>query len=273
MGTDGEYGALAEEIAGAFNREFLNGGGVSYSKGSQACSLMPLYLGIAPENCRGGLIRALMEDIARRGFHASTGNICTKYLFEVLSDEGYADTALKVATRTDYPSLGYMISRGATTIWERWEDNRSAAMNSHNHPMYGSIGTWFYKYLCGIRPDPEKPGFENVIIKPYVPDGLSFAEGVLNTHRGQVSSFWKKTDGAFLLCVTVPCGSTAEIHVPLLQTAPDRAMVFEGGEAIWGAGGLTENEREIFSGHPENGYIRFQTGSGSFHFVVREGDA
>ena len=143
-----EYTELAHYIRAAINREYLNRKTGQYALGSQASNLLALHFDIVPASMRKKVLKNLVDDIKAHDYHLTTGNIATKYLFDVLSDEGLADVAYRIATKTDYPSWGYMLAMGATTIWERWELGTTSAMNSHNHPMYGTISTWFYKHLA-----------------------------------------------------------------------------------------------------------------------------
>ncbi len=86
-----------------------------------------------------------------------------------LSDNGRPDVAYTIATQKTYPGWGYMVEKGATTIWELWNgDTADPAMNSGNHVMLvGDLGIWLYEYLAGIRPDPEQPGFKHILIRPF----------------------------------------------------------------------------------------------------------
>ena len=98
-----------------------------------------------------------MADVKAHDYHLTTGNLCTKYLLEMLTENGYPEVAYKIATQETYPSWGFMLANGATTLWERWEYETGGAMNSHNHPMMGSVDSWFYKYVLGIRPEINGP--------------------------------------------------------------------------------------------------------------------
>lgn len=112
-------------------------------------------------------------------------------------------------TREEYPSWGYMLQNDATTIWERFELKKDPTMNSHSHPMYGSVGAWLYTHLAGIRP--VDCGFSKVQIRPYIPPKLIFAEAVLDTCKGQFRVKWQKQYGKVVLYVEIPFGAEAEV--------------------------------------------------------------
>ena len=111
----------------------------------------------------------------------------TRYMMDMLTKFGYIDDAWKVITSDEYPSFGYMFQNEATTIWERFEMKKNPGMNSHNHPMYGAVGYWFYAYLGGIIPT--EPGFSRVSIKPYFPEKLLSCHAVVDTVMGANNFF------------------------------------------------------------------------------------
>jgi len=200
-------------ITAAFDREFWDEKREVYGSGNQACCVFPLWLGIVPGERQERVMATLVEDLVKHQMHTTTGNLCTRYLFEVLSQHGRADLAAEILLQRDYPSYGYMIDHGATTIWERWE-NGGSGMNSYNHPMYGSVALWFYRYLAGIRLDESHPGTGRVIIEPCVAPQLEFARSSLNTVRGRVSVGWRQTADTVTLEVTVPANMTALVILP-----------------------------------------------------------
>ncbi|TFH05223.1 MAG: hypothetical protein E4H09_02335, partial [Spirochaetales bacterium] len=205
----------ATDIKDAFDREFFGRKGDYYAEGSQASQAIPLAFGLAPPNRVGPSVAHLVADIHTKDDHLSTGNLASRYVLEVLSDHGHIDLAWALATQTTYPSWGYMMEHGATTIWERWEHLRDSGMNSHNHPMYATVSGWFSKYIAGIRPSEEAAGFERILLRPGVPRGLDWARGSLKTLRGTVVSEWKRTAGGTVeFTVTVPPSSSASIGLP-----------------------------------------------------------
>ncbi|MDR2914947.1 MAG: glycoside hydrolase family 78 protein [Tannerella sp.] len=258
IGRDSEvtrYKNLAQEIATAFNREYWNEQTGGYASNNQACNSFALYLGLADEKKVPRVINNLVEDVKKQNYHLTTGNLCTKYLLETLTEYGYHEVAYKIATQTTYPSWGFMLANGATTLWERWEFLTGDAMNSHNHPMMGSVGSWFYKYVIGINPDIHSPAFGKYTIHPYIFDDLTFAEGELITEKGTIKSAWKKQGKSISLDLTIPANTTATVFIP----TTDKNSVTENGKA---AGKI----KELKFVKEEPDYVIYQVGSGTYKF-------
>jgi alpha-L-rhamnosidase len=151
-----------------------------------------------------------------------------------------------------------MLSKGATTLWERWEYATGKSMNSHNHPMMGSVDTWFYKYLLGIRSDFNHPGFEQFTIKPVLIHDLTFAEGELNTVKGVIKSAWRKEGKELSFHVSIPANTRAVIYVP----ASSESAVTESGKRI-------AKVKEIKLLGEEEGYVVCEAGSGDYRFTIK----
>jgi alpha-L-rhamnosidase len=177
--------------------------------GSQACQAFALRLGILPEDMRAKAADIMNEEVIRAGMRLTTGNLCTLYLMEMLAEYGYIDTAWELITREEYPSWGYMMQNGATTVWERFELKKDPGMNSHCHPMYGSVGKWLYTHIAGITP--LCAGFDKIQIRPYMPKKLLSAEATVNTIKGDVTVKWNKAYGKINLLVDIPNGSEANV--------------------------------------------------------------
>ena len=224
-----KYAGIADKVREAFNRRFWDEEAGGYGSNNQACNSFAIYLGMPSDEMRARALENLVEDVKAHDYHLTTGNLCTKYLLEVLSEYGHEDAAYRIATQTTYPSWGFMLSKGATTIWERWEYLTGDAMNSHNHPMMGSIGSWFYKYLLGIVPDFEDPGFSTFTIDPRYPDGLDYAKGSLQTVKGKISVDWERKGRSVSLKVTVPGNATAVVYVP----GKDMPVTVGSGEHVF----------------------------------------
>ena len=203
------YQSLAEQIRISMLQKWWNKEQAVMATGSQGCQSFALWLGIIPkEHCKAAA-RLIHEDLIQRNYYFTTGNLCTRYMLEMLTKYGYVEDAWTLITREEYPSIGYMIQNEATTIWERFELKKSKDMNSHNHPMYGSVGYWFYAYLAGIRP--VKKGFEKMVIRPYFPRKLLSVNAKVETVKGDVIVRWVRRYGKAYLYVTLPFGTQAEI--------------------------------------------------------------
>lgn len=198
----------AERIQKAFLNKWWNPETGVVATGSQGCQSFALWLGILPEDGRQMAADRLHDAVATIGYRLKSGNITSLYVMEMLADYGYIDDAWKIITRENYPSLGYMIQNGATTIWERFEQKENKSMNSHCHPMYGAVGAWFYSRLCGLIPT--DGGWSRFKVAPKIPDDLLRAEANLDTVRGDVSVKWFKLYGKLHIHVKVPYGSVAE---------------------------------------------------------------
>ncbi len=213
------YTAMAEKIRQALLDNYYDPRRKCFASNSQASNTLPLYLGIEDPADRKAILDNLVSDITETNrTHLTTGNLCTRYIIEVLLMHGYEDLAFTLLSQTEYPSWGYMIENGATTIWERWEhitDGPLLYMASHNHPMNGAVGVAFHKHLAGIQPDEAKPGFENIVFKPVVPAGMRKVDATVESIRGGIGSSWRVLDnGSFIHTVTIPSGSSGTVHVP-----------------------------------------------------------
>jgi len=197
-----------EKVKKAFLKKWWNAESGIVGTGSQACQGFALWLGILPEEGRKKAAEVLNQSIVSLGYRLNAGNITTRYIMDMLADYGYIDTAWKVITREEYPSYGFMIQNGATTIWERFEQKQDGSMNSHNHPMYASIGSWFYSRIAGITPLDD--GFKRFSVKPKIPTDLVQAQAKLDTVKGDIAVRWKKRYHKLIIEVEVPVNCVAE---------------------------------------------------------------
>lgn len=261
IGKDTEsayYHKLAMKISTDFNREYWNEQLGGYASNNQASNAFALYMGLVAEKNIQRVAANLADNVEKHNYHLTTGNLCTKYLLEMLNEHGYAETAYKIVAQTTYPSWGFMLTKGATTLWERWEYATGDAMNSHNHPMMGSVDSWFYKYVIGINPDFQHPGFEQFSIKPFIFKDLTFVEGELNTVKGLIKTAWHKQDHMLNMNVTIPANTTAMVYVP----AKNIKAVTESGKNI-------SQINEIKYLGEKDGYVILSVGSGSFSFNIK----
>jgi len=220
-GDAAKWSALAEKIKEAMLEKWYDAQNGAFGTDSMACLAFALWLEILPEGDMQRIADRLRDKLVDSDYHFTTGNLCTRYLFEVLTRFGHIDTAWELITREEYPSWGWMLRNEATTVWERFEWKDVSGMNSHNHPMYGAVGYWFYAYIAGIRP--AKPGFAAVRIEPFFPKKLQHAHAQIDTVQGKAGVYWRRKDGKIFLNVQVPFGMEAQI-------------VFGGSETIVGSG-------------------------------------
>jgi len=262
------YGRLAEEIKDAFNSKWLNEDTNQYVAGSQTANLLALITGIVPEASKDGVIENIIESITKKyNGHLHTGNTGTTCLLDALTEYGYGDVLYEAVTTPNYPSWGYMVEQGATTIWESWGQG-SRAGGSENMIMWATVDEFFYNDLAGIqgpdyhRPGYMTPGFREICIKPYVPDELEHASASIRTVRGMVSAGWKKADGSLTLDVTIPVNSEAKVSVPNIGLK--NVTVEEGGKVIWKDGSYISGVTGITDGNESADYVAFGVGSGSY---------
>jgi alpha-L-rhamnosidase len=177
--------------------------------------------------------------------HTTVGLIGNQWLLPTLSRLGRADVAHTIATRTDRPSWGYMVGKGATTIWERWDtDTRGPGMNSEALLIQaGSLGAWFVETVAGIAPDPSRPGSVRLLLRPHLAPGLEWARADVQTPHGLARSHWRREGDCWVWEVTVPPGTTALAHVPCesldnLRESGGWAATAPGVSVVQGEGGL-----------------------------------
>ncbi len=189
-----------------------------------------LYHDIVPENeisaATDSLLKALNNGPSE---HFNTGIFGTKYILEALSREGKADSVFNVVNSPVFPGWGFMIDKGATTLWETWKESDNTYSNCH--PMFGSVTEWFYRWLGGIRPDPEYPGFEKFIINPFLPKGLDFVKCTYHSPFGKIVSNWEKKSPAHQVYeISVPKGSIAKTRLIVSRDQTVSIRQKQGGD-------------------------------------------
>ena len=148
--------------------------------------------------------------------HVSTGVLGIQQLMRGLTQHGNVDLAYKIATNTTYPSWGYMIEKGATTIWELWNgDTADPAMNSANHVMLlGDLLIWYYEDLAGIKNHPGSVAYKKLLMEPRFPEGLSHVKASYNSVYGEIKSEWSKKNDTFDWEISIPANTSAIVRLP-----------------------------------------------------------
>jgi alpha-L-rhamnosidase len=205
-----KYEALAEKIKNAINAKYLNRETGIYGTGLQTELSAPLHWGVVPDELRSKVAENLAKRVIADGKHLDVGLLGTKTILNALSANGYADLAYELALQKTFPSWGWWIVNGATTLYENWPIDAKSDI-SLNHIMFGEIGAWFYKSLGGIYPDETQPGFKNILLKPDFVKGLGSFEATHIGPYGEIRSAWKKSKGKTEYQVTVPPSSTAKL--------------------------------------------------------------
>jgi len=174
----------------------------------------------------------------------------------VLTNYGYLDEAYKLLYRQEYPSWLYPVTRGATSIWERWDGQKpdgsfqDPASNSFNHYAYGAVGDWLYRKVAGI--DIGTPGFKSIIIKPHPGNKMNDVKASHESPYGSIRTHWEIRDAYFLLTVTIPVNTRATIHIPST-----------GEELVSGGMPLSEVIQKEGPGYK---YLVVERGSGTWTF-------
>ncbi len=265
------YRERAEHVKIAFNERFLREDHYEATKVtpeqklddaelSQTSNILPLALGMVPDNCEAKVLKRLLDNIIRnKSFHIDTGILGTRYILEVLAEKGYIDAAYKIVTQKTYPGWGYMIEQGATTLWERWENLAGSGMNSHNHIMLGSVDKFFYEWIAGISS--MKTAWKKMLFRTPLFRRLRFAKALLMTPFGKAAISWERMEEHLKLVVDVPVSSEAEVHIPRAE----QGKVYESGNIL---------DKSSCSSIPgirsiscEEGVLKVNVGSGRYLFV------
>ncbi|MCF3108725.1 glycoside hydrolase family 78 protein [Niabella sp. CC-SYL272] len=250
-----KYRQLAISIREAITKKFYNPQTGIFDNGTQSAQFFGLWNDLLPGGAdKTRALEAMQNAVAKRGDHLSTGIFGTKMLFDVLRLHNRNDLAYTIADQRDFPGWGHMIEGGSTTLWETWKYSDNTY--SQNHPMFGSVGEWFYRSLLGINA--AAPGFQKIRIQPQPAGNLTYASGAYRSVAGRIQSSWKKEDGGYQLTVDIPANTSAEIWIPTVAGA----SVTESGKNI-----RMVKDLRVLS--VKDGYTIVQVGSGRYQFVSR----
>ena len=212
-----EYAALAAKIKEAYNKRFFNAKTARYDNNTVTANLLSLQLGLVPEGYEEKVFANIVEktEVDCKG-HVSAGVLGIQHLMRGLTQHGELELAYKIVTNDTYPSWGYMIKNGATTIWELWNgDTADPGMNSHNHVMLlGDLLVWFYENLAGIRNDPSAVGFKKIRMEPVFPEKLHHVEASYVSPYGKIGSSWKRDGDKLTWNISIPANTTATVKLP-----------------------------------------------------------
>jgi alpha-L-rhamnosidase len=256
------YDQLAGEIRAAFNERFYDSHGKTY--GVQEKNTLALAFRLVPENDKQAVAETLNRSVQESNGYVSVGIIGNRYIYPVLAEYGYDDTVMEVLGKRDFPSFGYLFTRGATTLWENWgekefEDRADRGDGrSKNHPFRGGMDAWMYSGIAGINPDPDSPAFKHFVLRPQLVEGLDFARGQYRSIHGRIVSAWRKKTDAFEWKVRIPANTSATVFVP----AGNKGTVTESDLPATEADGVKflrmEGRRAVF-----------RVGSGDYLFCSR----
>lgn len=259
MEDAGFFSDLGARVREGFNRRFFNPGANSYERATQTSYVLPLAFGLVPEDRRAAVAQNLADDILlKHKGHTTCGFMGVQWLLTVLSETGHHDAAWSVITRTERPSWGYMLAKGSTTMWERWDhDTADPTMTGESQYFLGAdIAGWLFRALAGINPDAAQPGFKHIVLRPMPVADLSWAKASLRSLYGRVESAWRIAGGRITWDIAVPPNTTATAFVPTTAAA----TVSESGDPAAQSKGvrLVRSEERAAVYHVAPGTYRFQ---------------
>jgi alpha-L-rhamnosidase len=255
------YSELRQKIAAAFVAEFVSADG-RITGDTQTGYLLPLAFDLLPADLVPLAVEHLVADLEKRDRSITTGFAGVSLICPVLARFGHAELAYDLLHDDRYPSWGYSIKHGATTIWERWDGWTEeqgfgpVAMNSFNHYSLGSVGAWLYSDVAGIDQAADSVGFRQLVVRPRPGGRLDSAEASYDAPTGRITSSWSTHDGRLTLEVRVPPGAVATVHVP----TNDPASVREADRSLADGG--------ISAGAPIDGAVPCEVGSGRYTFTA-----
>lgn len=253
-----EYVAVRDDIKEAFNKKFFKEKIASYDNGTVTANLLPYYFGMVPGDNFEGVYKNILTKLKADNMHISTGVIGTQWLMRGLTRSGNADAAFTLASNRTYPSWGYMIESGATTIWELWNGNTAnPQMNSQNHIMLlGDLLIWMFEDLGGIKA--AKPGFKEIEMRPAFHSGLQYAKASYESVHGKIKSAWQLDGSKLIWEILIPANTSAIIYIP----AGDISQITESGQKLTEAQGV-----ELIK--LEHGVASLKVQSGTYYFEVK----
>ncbi|MEN6451911.1 MAG: family 78 glycoside hydrolase catalytic domain [Thermoguttaceae bacterium] len=264
-----KYDELFRQIKAAFNKAYVSPDG-RIKGNTQTCYVLALAFDLLPEEQRPAAVRYLVDDIKSHDTHLTTGFVGTSVLMPTLSATGNTPLAYKLLLNDTFPSWGFSIKHGATSIWERWDgwtpENgfQNPGMNSFAHYSFGAVSRWMFQTVAGI--DAIEPGFQRIRIRPQPAPGLDWVKASYHSIRGPIASEWR-VDGLangtsvgrsqFKLAVNVPANTTAIVHLP----GVDPAAATEGGHPAANVQGVKYLRSEA-------GEMLFEVVAGRYEFAV-----
>jgi alpha-L-rhamnosidase len=254
-----KWNALFEQIKAAFNKAYVSPDGVI--QGDTQCGyVLALAFDLLDPEVAALAAKNLARNIDARGGHLSTGFVGTKDLMLALAKIGRDDLALKLIHNDTYPSWGFSIKQGATSIWERWDGwtpdkgFQDPKMNSFAHYSFGAVYQWMVENIGGIRTD--GPAYKHIVIAPVLDEKLGHVRVTYHSVHGEIESAWKRTPGGIEMDVTVPANTTARVGIPAAKVE----SVTEGGKSLANAPGVT-------SAKLDGDRVWVEIGSGEYRFA------
>ena len=175
---------------------------------------MALYFNVVPEGKEQAVADALAKMVDDNNGYLEFGSMGSKMALRMLTRYGYVDKAYEIATKEECPSWGWWIKQGFTSLAETWALSPEFKDASINHVFLGDVAAWYVNDLAGINFDPERPGFEHIIIRPHFPEGLEWVDASYDSIKGTIRSAWKRSSGKTVLEIEIPVGTQATLIMP-----------------------------------------------------------
>jgi alpha-L-rhamnosidase len=273
-----KYADLFSKIKTAFGAEFIHPDGSipgadngpspfgqinnpeAKAKGgdTQTSYVLALNMNLVPDALRAAAADRLIAKLEANHGQLATGFLGTPYLLSVLVDTGHSDVAYRLLLNTQYPSWGYLVDHGATTMWERWNGDQmrgDPSMNSYNHYAYGAVADWIYRYAAGIDVLPADAGFHTIYLHPTFDSRLGSLDFRYQSSYGEIRSSWSMKGKRLFWTVTVPPNTTAH----LVLTANQRDTLTLDGKVL-------SNSKELRSLTGEEGGPSYELPAGTYSF-------
>ncbi len=279
--TDDErkYSELFEKIKAAFNQAYVHPdgfvGGVPpppvFASGTakplsdkpvetQTGYVLALHMNLLTDSLRGVAAKRLVDRLEANQWRLGTGFLGTPYLLSALTDTGHADVAYRLLLNTEYPSWGYLVEHGATTMWERWNGDQmrgDPSMNSYNHYAYGAVADWIYRYAAGIDAVASDPGFHVIRLHPNFDKRLGSLDFSYESSYGMIHSEWSIAGSKAIWHLTIPANATGRLRLGKVQA-----------ESFQLDGQTLAKSSRIHASNKENNELEFEIPAGSYQFEV-----
>ena len=258
-----KYADLFQNIKAAITDKYIKDNGFT-TEDTQTSYALALCFNLYPEALAQLGADRLAEKIIENGNRFATGFLGTKYVMLALSRYGHANLAYKLFKQTEYPSWGYSVVNGSTSVWERWNSYTKDAkfnkeinvgMNSFSHYAFGSVTEWMYQFVLGI--DSQDAGFRNLILRPIISKELQSAGGSYQSINGPIKSEWQINGSKLIMNISIPVNVKATVHLP----ATDIKQVYESDVPL-------DRKEEIKLIKQDSTSISIEVGSGEYSFTI-----